>query len=190
MGSITPRDGGPANNKLQIKIRPARETDMPKIASLGSKTFTATFAHSMPATDLKEYLESVYSHTAMENEFSNPSIDIYVAYDEVNPQHIMGFVELTQGTTDPCLEGVEAAIELQRLYVDERYHGKGVGGALTKHVEKTAKEMGFATIWLGVWEENLNAHKAYERFGFKKIGEHDFVIGKCIQTDWVLMKPL
>jgi len=45
-------------------------------------------------------------------------------------------------------------------------------------------------VWLGVWEENLKAQRAYERFGFGRAGEHDFVCGECVQTDWILMKRL
>lgn len=190
MGSISPQINITAANKIQIGIRQAEEKDIPEIASLGSKTFAASFGHSLPASDLSAYLESAYSYTALKKELSSPLIDLFVAYDEDDINHIVGFVELTQGTTEPCLEGAEAPIELQRLYVDEKYHGKGVGGALTRHVEKLAREKGFVTIWLGVWEENFKAQKAYERFGFKKVGEHDFVMGECIQTDWILTKPL
>jgi RimJ/RimL family protein N-acetyltransferase len=53
-----------------------------------------------------------------------------------------------------------------------------------------ARKMGFKTIWLGVWEENFRAHKVYERFGFRKIGYHDFKIGDCVQTDWIMSKRL
>jgi ribosomal protein S18 acetylase RimI-like enzyme len=191
MGSITLQGSVPGNSKLQTKIRLAGEIDIPEIARVGSKTSTATFGHSMPASDLNAYLKEAYNHTTLEKTLAKPLSDIFVAYQEIDPDRVIGFVQLTQGgSVEPCLEGVEAPIQLQRLYVDGKCHGKGVGGALMKHVEKLAKEKGFVTIWLGVWEENFKAQKAYERFGFKKVGEHDFVMGKCIQTDWILMKPL
>jgi len=43
------------------------------------------------------------------------------------------------------VKDVEKPIELQRLYVDDRFHGSGVGGALFRHVEVLAKERGFKT---------------------------------------------
>jgi len=180
----------PLKTKRQTMIRPAEEKDIFEIAHLGAKTFADTFGYSMPPSDLQDYLKTAYTHSAIKNDFANPLIDIFVAYDGDDPSHVMGFVQMTQGTSEPCLRNFENIVELQRLYVAESYHGSGVGGALVRYVEKVAKEKSFATVWLGVWEENFKAQKAYERFGFKKIGEHDFKMGTCIQTDWILIKQL
>jgi len=57
-------------------------------------------------------------------------------------------------------------------------------------VERLALERGFVTMWLGVWEENFKAQKIYERMGFRKVGQHDFKMGNCVQTDWILTKRL
>jgi len=81
-------------------------------------------------------------------------------------------------------------VELQRLYVSPDFHGGGVGRLLVESVEKIAREEGFVTLWLGVWEENFKAQKVYERMGFGKVGSHDFVMGSCVQTDWILTKRL
>lgn len=171
-------------------IRPAEEKDVSEIVNLGAKTFSDSFGYSMPAADLKTYLETAYSYSAIKNDLADPLIDIFVAYDDRDPNHVMGFVQLTQGTSEPCLKDFENIVELQRLYVAEAYHGSGVGGTLTRYVESLAKKRGFKNMWLGVWEENIKAQRAYERFGFKKVGEHDFVMGNCTQTDWILTKPL
>jgi ribosomal protein S18 acetylase RimI-like enzyme len=40
------------------------------------------------------------------------------------------------------------------------------------------------------WEENFKAQKVYERIGFRKVGQHDFKMGNCVQTDWILTKRL
>lgn len=189
MGPQTPYSVN-ARTKRQTIIRRAEEKDIFQIANLGAKTFADSFGYSMPPSDLQAYLETAYSHTAIKNDLASPLIDIFVANDDHDPNHVIGFVQLTQGTSEPCLKDFENIVELQRLYVAENYHGSGVGGALVRHVEKIAKERGFATMWLGVWEENVKAQKAYERFGFKKVGEHDFRMGTCIQTDWILTKQL
>ena len=102
---------------------------------------------------------------------------------------MMGFVQVNQGIVEKCVTGPKP-IELQRFYVDEKFHGSGVGGALYRFVEKWVKERGFETLWLGVWEENLNAQRVYKNFGFDRVGAHDFVMGQCVQTDWILSKSL
>lgn len=179
-----------SKTKRQSMIRPAEERDTREIANLGAKTFASTFGHSLPAADLQTYLETAFSHSAINSDLANPLIDVFVAYDNSHLGRVMGFVQLTQGTIEACLVGVENPIELQRLYIAEEYHGTGVGGALVRYVEQLARERGFATMWLGVWEENIKAQMVYERLGFKRIGEHDFVLGECVQTDWILMKIL
>ncbi|KAI9047698.1 hypothetical protein LZ554_008408 [Drepanopeziza brunnea f. sp. 'monogermtubi'] len=143
----------------------------------------------MPPADLENYLQTTYNHSSIASEVASPDIDTIVAVD-VPLSQVVGFCQLTRGTTDPCLAGMEKTIELQRLYVSERYHGAGVGRKLAARVEEMAREQGFVTMWLGVWEENFKAQKVYERFGYRKIGSHEFVMGECVQTDWILSKKL
>ncbi|KAG0651915.1 Spermidine N(1)-acetyltransferase [Hyphodiscus hymeniophilus] len=176
--------------KLETKIRPANSQDVEAIASIGSKTFTSSFGWSLPAADLQSYLESAYSLSSIDKDLRNPLIDIIVACPSDSPEKVIGFVQLTQGTVEPSVAGFERPIELQRLYVDEDHFGSGVGRSLWKGVERIARERGFKTMWLGVWEENFKAQKVYEKFGFKKVGSHDFVMGTCVQTDWILIKSL
>jgi ribosomal protein S18 acetylase RimI-like enzyme len=53
-----------------------------------------------------------------------------------------------------------------------------------------AKQLGKATLWLGVWEHNEAALAFYSAQGFYKIGEHPFDMAGDIQTDWLLQKEL
>lgn len=102
----------------------------------------------------------------------------------------MGFAQLTIGTSEDCVAGLERPVELQRLYVYEQDQGKGVGRGLMQHVEAVARGMGFRTMWLGVWEENLVAQRVYAKRGFVEIGEHEFHTGECVQVDRILWKGL
>lgn len=61
---------------------------------------------------------------------------------------------------------------------------------LIEAIEKMAKEEGYETLWLGVWEENIKAQRFYGRYGLEKCGFHDFKMGECIQRDWVLKKSI
>ena len=174
--------------QAQIILRPAGPKDAEAIAGLGSHVFSTSFGYSLPASDLDAYIEAAYSASAIASDLANPNIDIVVACD--NQDHVMGFAQLTRGTIEQCVAKADKPVELQRLYVNQEYHGRGVGKALVDRVQEIGREMGFKTIWLGVWEENLKAQKVYERLGFAKVGEHDFKMGTCIQTDWILIKDL
>ncbi|KAH7319308.1 acyl-CoA N-acyltransferase [Rhexocercosporidium sp. MPI-PUGE-AT-0058] len=174
--------------RRRFTIRPAKPNDAEAISSLGSRVITSSFGHSLSSADLGAYLNLAYSTLAITSDISNPNIDTIVATD--SHDHVVGFSQLTRGTTEPCLAGVGKTVELQRLYVSEDCHGAGIGKKLVNRIEEMAREQGFETLWLGVWEENFKAQKVYERLGFGKIGVHDFKLGECVQTDWILSKKL
>ena len=52
------------------------------------------------------------------------------------------------------------------------------------------KEMGYKKVWLGVWEKNFRAIRFYKKYGFKKFGQHKFLLGNDLQTDYLLEMDL
>lgn len=162
--------------------------DAASIQQIGRTVFALSFGHSLPAEDLNDYLEDAYSLQSVLDDIQSPSKTVCVACD--SQKHVIGFATLTEGTIEDCIRSVPAPIELQRLYVDSTAHGKGIGSALIKHAEGIAKNRGLQTCWLGVWEENYIAQKVYEKSGYRKVGDHDFVMGKEVQTDWIMVKEL
>lgn len=170
----------------------------------------------MPTSDLNTYLEESYSIEAISNDISDlekhflvattalPSTDhqtqpdgqrqtpAITGPDREGDEKLIGFVQLTEGTTDPCLTAFPqtSLVELQRLYVSRDAQGLGVGKRLTKEIESKARDMGYRHMWLGVWEGNFIAQRVYESMGFERVGEHEFRMGRCIQTDWIMVKEL
>ena len=63
-----------------------------------------------------------------------------------------------------------AASELDRLYVQERFTGRGVGRDLLRHAEKAAAARGADTLWLTAWEGNARALLFYPRRGYEDLG--------------------
>ena len=70
------------------------------------------------------------------------------------------------------------AIEIQRIYVIEKMKGKKIGKALIEKCFEIAREKGYETLWLGVWDKNIAAQKFYEKIGMKNVGTTDFTDGK------------
>ncbi|KAK0647914.1 Spermidine/spermine N(1)-acetyltransferase [Lasiodiplodia hormozganensis] len=171
-----------------VRVRPARLSDAAAIAKLGAHVFSVTFGHSVTADELQAYLDKEYTHAAITADLQNPQKDTILAVDAAG--EVLGFAVLTRGSSEPCVEQLESKVELQRIYVHPDAHGKGVGGRLGRRVEEMAREQGFRWMWLGVWEENFVAQKAYEKWGYEKVGEHDFVVGSVVQTDWIMTKEL
>lgn len=190
-----------------ITLRHAKPSDAASISQIGAYTFGTTFGYSMPPADLKAYLDSSYSIEATTKDISDPNKDMVVATitpPQSQPQSqtstpgpteedtVVGFALLTRGTTEPCLStySSDTIIELQRLYIHPQHQGLGAGNLLARELESLARRLRYKYMWLGVWEENFKAQKVYGKLGYKRVGEHEFVMGEEIQTDWILVKEL
>lgn len=169
-------------------VRLATLADATYIAKLGAHVFTTTFGHSVPPHELQAYLEETYSPPAVAVVLQDPQKNMYVAIDE--DDHVLGFAILAHGTNRACIKDVENTIELQRVYVDTTVHGRGIGWMLAETIEKRVQEKGFRNIWLSVWEDHHSAHKTYERWGYKYVGDDDFIIGAVVQRDHIMMKAV
>ncbi|KAI1497207.1 acyl-CoA N-acyltransferase [Biscogniauxia marginata] len=156
----------------EIKVDLAQPSDARAIALLGARCFSDTFGYSVPAADLADFLAATYTPGAIEA-------------DILDSRQATGESERGVPGDDPA-----AHAELRRLYVDGGAHGRGIGSRLIAAVEDRARAEGFEQLWLSVWEHNVNAQRMYEKRGYVRVGELDFATGTCIQTDWVLSKPL
>jgi putative acetyltransferase len=67
----------------------------------------------------------------------------------------------------PLSQGVG---ELERLYVNQRWRRRGVGGVLADLAEKAAAERGAANIELWSDSRFADAHRFYERRGYQRRG--------------------
>lgn len=185
---------GAKTTKQSFKIRQATIDDAPAIAELGAKVFSTTYGFSIPTVDLKAYLDVAFSESTVEEYIRSPRTHLIVAcaggQGEGDGGKIIAFAQLAEGSSEACIEDLESIVELQRLYVDADHHGIGVGKALEREMEDMARLMAYRILWLGVWEGNFKAHKVYETFGFTKVGEREFKMGKCIQTGWIMIKDL
>ena len=146
----------------------------------------------MPAQDMDDYLKTSYSTQRIQAELQDTHTYLfYVARDNTRNK-LLGFVQLNRASEEPCLRVKPPnTVEIQRIYTDSTAQGRGVGSELMNKALSFAVEQGYKAIWLGVWEENLKAQKFYlQTHRFDKVGDHDFTIGSCVQTDWILERRL
>lgn len=176
----------------KLQLRPAQLNDIEKICELGINTFSATFGYSLSVEDLNDYLGIAYNKESIGAELVNPAMTTIVVENPAQPTEIIGFGQLLRYSSDsePCLQNIENPIELHRLYVNTKCHSRGVGSQLMKKLECIAKDEGFKSMWLGVWEENGVAKDFYRNKGFERVGEHAFRMGNCVQIDWILCKRI
>jgi len=162
-----------------MNIRYADNDDASVLAELGRKTFYDSFIDFNTEQDMDAYLSEHYSQEIQLSEIQDPETVILIAEQDGVP---VGYAQLKGRSNGDGVAGTNP-MELQRIYSIREYIGKGVGSALMKESIREGKERGFNSLWLGVWEKNERAIKFYEKWGFKKVGEHVFMLGQDIQND-------
>ncbi len=170
----------------EIPLRAATEDDAELLAELGSRTFIETFARYNTHENMAIYLREAFSLERLKLELRDPKRTTVIA--EVDGDAV-GYSQLRAADPDRSVTG-ERPIELLRLYVESRAHGKGVGPRLMEHLLEVSRTRGFRTMWLGVWEKNFRAKSFYIKYGFRPVGEHTFMLGTDAQRDLILAREL
>lgn len=133
---------------------------------------------------MEDYLKNNFTPQVITKELNDANKIIQVACVDGK---VAAFLVLTKGTSEPCVEHIpqDDRIEVQRVYADPNVQGRGVAHKLMQAAMEIAKKEGYKHAWLGVWEDNVRATRFYEKFGFQKVGEHDFWLGQERQTDYI-----
>jgi diamine N-acetyltransferase len=149
-----------------IVFRPAEPGDASCLGVLSTQVFLDTYAvHGISPALADEVLakHSVAVHEAL---LADPAVTILVAE---RAGHLVGFSQVRNGVGH-ALVPEPAAAELDRLYVQERFTGRGVGRDLLRHAEKAAAARGADRLWLTAWEGNARALQFYPRRGYEDLG--------------------
>jgi len=171
-----------------LVIETATAEDAPLLAALAARTFFEAFEADNDPENMRRHLEESYTAELHLVEIQNPAIDTLlmriggggapVAYAQLRAGHVSDGVP------------AEGSVELWRFYVDKPWHGRGLAHILMEAAKTRARERGATTLWLGVWERNARAQAFYGKHGFRKVGNHIFVVGSDPQTDDVLLCEL
>ncbi|MCI0600040.1 MAG: GNAT family N-acetyltransferase [Beijerinckiaceae bacterium] len=102
----------------------------------------------------------------------------------------IGYALLSTRTPPDQLVRAFHSIQIKRFYILQEWTGHRLGDALMARCLEQVRHSGFKTIWLTVWRNNERATRFYERWGFRKVGTCDFVVGWDIQEDFLLLKDI
>lgn len=167
-------------------IRRAEPSDALRLAELAELTFRHTFEDSNTPEDMNIHCASYYSEAIQGREIADPKMATLVCEHD---DQLVGFAQLRWGHTPDCIKA-ERPAEIQRLYVREAWHGKGVAPDLMAESIALAKAAGADQVWLGVWEHNPRALAFYRKWGFVEVGEHVFTVGSDPQRDIIMSQVL
>ena len=173
-------------SKPNVTIRRGKAADAAMLAELGARTFSETFAVDNSAEDMSAYLASAFSAAQQSAELADPdSLFLIAETDGV----AVGYAMLRSGTALDNIHGGRP-IEIVRLYVLQEQLGSGVGAALMQACLDEANQLGYATLWLGVWEHNARAQAFYRKWNFREVGTHIFQLGNDPQTDLLMQRAV
>ena len=169
-----------------ISIRRATVDDAVLISVLASTTFYEAYFEQDESANLAGYIHESFEIKTIRSEIEDPRSTFFLIFLDGK---VVGYAKLIDdSTTDGVADG--RVVELKRIYLVERVWGTGIGDKLVTYCIETAKNRGFAAIWLGVWEENTRAQKFYTKYGFYKVGTVTFPYGDVDGTNLVLEKSL
>ena len=165
-------------------IRRAESTDAARLAALAELTFRNTFEAANTPEDMRLHCATHYSEAIQGREISDPKMATLVCEHD---GELVGFAQLRWGHSPDCIKA-ERPAEIQRLYVREAWHGKGIAQDLMAESIALAKASGADQVWLGVWERNPRAITFYKKWGFAEVGEHAFPVGTDPQRDIIMSR--
>ncbi|MFN7118992.1 MAG: GNAT family N-acetyltransferase [Saprospiraceae bacterium] len=169
-----------------MEYRKATSTDLESLTQLCIITFTQTYGAQNTPENLQLYLENAFNPAQMTAELQSDTEAYFFIAEAQEP---IAYIKLNYNCYPPDVNDGNW-IEIQRIYVLEKYQGKGLGKVLLQIAETEARQANASHIWLGVWEQNPKAIAFYQKNGFTIIGKHDFWVGNDRQTDFVMQKQI
>lgn len=166
-----------------ITIQKISNSDLPALQKIGRETFYETFAPSNSEENITKYLEEGFSQYKLTTELEDQNAEFYFA---ISDNEVIGYLKLNFGASQTELKD-DKALEIERIYVLQKFHGRKVGQILYNKAIEVAKDKKSDYVWLGVWEENPRAISFYEKNGFEEFDKHIFKLGNDEQTD-IMMK--
>ncbi|MFC5270795.1 GNAT family N-acetyltransferase [Adhaeribacter terreus] len=169
-----------------IEIQKVTIEEIDQLQQIGRQTFAETFSAGNTEENLKKYLAEGFSTEKLTQELSNPNSEFYFAR---LGQQMIGYLKLNVGEAQTEIKD-DKALEIERIYVLQEFHGKKVGQLLYEKAMQIAKQRNADYVWLGVWEENQRAINFYQKNGFIAFDKHIFKLGNDEQTDILMKLPL
>ena len=168
----------------EITLRAATSKDAELIADISRQTFYETFASENTQENMDKFMNIQFAKEKLIGELSDADNIFFLAYQG---DEVAGYLKLRDGQNPDQLQNLPA-IEIVRIYSVTSMIGKGIGKLLMQKSIDEAIRRNKTVIWLGVWEKNHRAINFYTKWGFVKFGEHDFILGNDIQTDWLMKR--
>ncbi|NYF78516.1 GNAT family N-acetyltransferase [Granulicella arctica] len=171
-----------------IALRSCTLKDTAALALVGAATFLEAFAGTLDGEAIVAHCAKQHSVETYTKYLSRPDCKIWLAETREGAAPV-GYAMLTQPDL-PLPDLSSDDIELKRIYLFSRFHGKGAGQMLLDQSVTAAAEMNKRRLLLGVYRGNLRGLAFYRKNGFVDAGIRTFMIGHRQYDDLILSRPL
>lgn len=167
-------------------LRRAGAADVAAYADFSRRSFIDTYGSSHAADALARHVAARMADAVLRNELSDPMRTVLaVTVDGA----WVACALLRAGSESPGVRGA-LPVEIERFYVDRRWHGRGLASPLMAAALEAAREAGGDVAWLAVWSQNSRALRFYEKEGFRAVGRAVYLFDGEPEDDPVLVLPL
>lgn len=140
-----------------LHIRKATIDDVNTIQNLANTIWKKHYPDIISREQIDYMLELMYSEDVIKNEINNGTNWFIIIQEKID----IGFISFTFDQT-------ELKVRLNKLYLLNEYHGKGIGQAALKFVIDESRKLSAKYLYLAVNKKNIKAIQAYEKTGFYK----------------------
>ncbi|MGI9159380.1 MAG: GNAT family N-acetyltransferase [Saprospiraceae bacterium] len=169
-----------------MRIQQVTPETLPQLQEIAVQTFVESFADANAAVNMNQNLRGSLSLEKFAAELADSRSEFYLAWFD---EQIAGYLKVNIGVTLPD-RMAEPVLEIQRIYVLQKFQGKRVGQVLLDKALKIAGERNLPCVWLGVWENNPKAIAFYQKNGFSDFGSQIFMLGDDAQRDILMIREL
>lgn len=167
---------------MSLSFKKCTIKNLEKLVDISRITFISAFEKDNNPEDFNNYLNFAFSEEKIKNELLNSNSKFYFTY--LNNE-LVGYFKLNKNEAQ-TEQFNQNSIEIERIYVLNKFQGKQIGKHMLFKIIEIAKEKKVSFLWLGVWELNTSAIRFYEKYNFKKFDTHFYNIGNDQQTDWLM----
>ncbi|KAF1040773.1 MAG: Spermidine/spermine N(1)-acetyltransferase [Burkholderia lata] len=153
-----------------VSIRAARQADAARIAVLGAHVWVDTYAAAGVSEVIAQYVLRTFTPERILTLVNDPGAVLLVAEADGN---LAGYMVIRLGSYH-----ADVPVEIETLYVQATFSGRGIGSSLLTHARGIAEERtGSRSFWLSVNSQNDKAIAFYRSRGMAQEGTAYFELG-------------
>ncbi|GAA4433791.1 GNAT family N-acetyltransferase [Pontibacter saemangeumensis] len=169
-----------------FSFRAGIPADAALLADLGWRTFEEAFGAANSPEDMAAFRPTMYSVELQAAELTDPDTTFMIA--EAAGEAV-AYIKLRSA---PAPEAIQAKrpLQIDRFYIAQQWTGQGLGDRLMQLCLQKAQQQEHDVVWLTVWEHNERAKRFYQKYGFREVGELEFILGRDVQRDLYMQREV